>query len=84
MIKELWFLIKLLFHRTRDSEVEVLLLKHFPWNGYKYMMWCGKVITTKDKYLTPSEKSLRHERIHLKQAQMYSHWYKYYLRYAWE
>ena len=84
MIKELWILIKMLFHRTRDCEVEVLLFKHFPWNGYKYMMWCGKIITTKEKYLTPSETSLRHERIHLKQAQMYTHWYKYYLRYVWE
>lgn len=83
MIKELWTLAKMLFHRTGDStKVEVLLFKHFPFEGYKYMMWCGKIITTKQEYLTPSEVSLNHERIHLLQAQMYSHWYKYYLHYV--
>lgn len=85
MIKELWTLAKMLFHRTKNSDdVEVLLFKHFPFKGYSMMMWCGKLITRQEKYLNPSVTTLRHEKIHLKQAQMYSHWYKYYLRYLWE
>lgn len=84
MIKELWLLVCMLFHRTKDGEVEVVLFKHFPFDGYSMMMWCGKLITKQEKYLNPSVTTLRHETIHLKQAKRYSHWYKYYLRYIWE
>lgn len=84
MLKEIWTLICLLFHRTRDGAVEVLLFKHFPWRGYSMMMWCGKLITRQEKYLTPSEETLQHEKIHLQQAQMFSHWWKYYAAYVWD
>ena len=84
MIRELWILASMLFHRTNRSDVEVMLFKHFPFDGYSMMMWCGRLITKKEKYLNPSTTTLRHETIHLKQAQRYSHWYKYYLRYVWE
>ena len=40
-------------------------MKHFPFQGYSAMSWCGKIITRKDKV---SDKVLNHERIHLDQA----------------
>lgn len=83
MIKELWLLACMLFHRTKDCEVKVLMFKYFPF-GYPTMMWCGKLIVKHERYMNPSTATLRHETIHLKQAKMYSHWYKYYLRYVWE
>ena len=40
-------------------------MKHFPFQGYSAMSWCGKVITRKDNV---SDKVLNHERMHLEQA----------------
>ena len=65
MFKELWYLIKLLFSDITNQKAEVVKMKHFPFQGYSAMSWCGKVITRKDNV---SDKVLNHERIHLEQA----------------
>ena len=44
MIKELWYLIKLLFSPLSD-QIDVVQMKHFPFKGYLAMSWCGKIIT---------------------------------------
>ena len=46
MFKELWILGKLLFSsKPREiSELELLEMRHFPFSGYKFMSWCGKMI----------------------------------------
>lgn len=84
MIKELFILARMLFHRTSLSgTLEMVEMKHFPFSGYSYMMWCGYIVTRK-KEKRISETSLRHEGIHVQQAMRYSHWYKFYLKYIWE
>lgn len=76
-------LAKMLFHRTSEQKkLELVVTKHFPFKGYKCMMWCGRIVAR--KYIEVSETTKRHERIHLRQAKLYSHWWKYYLRYVWE
>lgn len=81
--KEVWMLAKMLFHRTSEQKkVELLVTKHFPFKGYKCMMWCGRVVAREQLELSSATK--RHEMIHLRQARLYSHWWKYYLRYVWE
>lgn len=83
--KELLFLISVLFDRTDKVETAVVKkMNYFPFSGYKYMAWCGYILTTKEKYMEISENSLNHETIHLKQAQNYKRFYSYYLRYLWE
>lgn len=81
MVKELWYLIKLLFSHI-SNELEIVKLKHFPFSGFAYMMWCGKLITKTDN---PIDKyDYNHENIHLQQAQLVGSWWKYYLTYLWE
>lgn len=94
MLKELWKLIKMLFAtKPNDVEnVELLGMNHFPFSGYKYMMWCGKMIYRNDtlkkrqkEWKTKSFKvSKNHETIHLVQAKQCGSWWKYYLKYFWE
>lgn len=83
--KELFTLVKLLFTRISGSEIEVLPMKHFPFSGYAYMMWCGKLIYREGKsYLSrPSDIDLNHESIHLAQAKDCGTWVSYYLSYFW-
>ena len=94
MIKELWTLAKMLFV-SRPSEIEEVKLmgmEHFPFKGYAYIMWCGKMIYRNDRYDTRRKEwitkkykvSKNHETIHLMQAKMCGSWAKYYLRYLWE
>ena len=91
MIKELWFLIKLLFTPITDK-LELVSLKHFPFKGYLFMMWCGKMIYRKDNetkvldHLRTQKglRSIRHETIHLMQAKDIGSWIKFYLIYVWE
>lgn len=80
MIKELIYLIKLLFTKVSNS-LEIVRLKHFPFKNYVAMMWCGKLITRESEipYVVKN-----HELIHLKQAQAKGSWFKYYLSYIWE
>lgn len=80
MIKELLYLIKLLF-TPLTTELEVVTMKHFPFKGYKAMSWCGKIITR--EYVI-DKITMNHERIHLEQALRYGSWIKYYLAYLWE
>lgn len=94
MIKELWILIKMLF-RSKPSEIEELKLmgmNHFPFKGFSYMCWCGKMVYRKDTYETRRKEwitkkykvSKNHETIHLMQAKLCGSWTKYYLHYLWE
>ena len=94
MIKELWTLAKMLFV-SRPSEIEEVKLmgmEHFPFKGYAYMMWCGKMVYRNDTYDTRRKEwitkkykvSKNHETIHLMQAKQCGSWAKYYLSYLWE
>ena len=54
MIKELWILIKMLFTEKPSDmllrdDLEVVLMNHFPFKKFRYMMWCGKCICRPDK-----------------------------------
>lgn len=83
MIKELWILIKMLFERTdKQREVEMLEMKHFPFKGYRYMMWCARIITRKLQQM--SRTSRNHENTHLGQSKQYRYYWQYYLVYLWE
>ena len=91
MIKELWILIKMLFgKKPKDIErVSLMGMNHFPFKGYKYLMWCGKMIYRNDMYDRRQKEwatdayriSNNHEQIHLAQAKMCGSWKKYYWRY---
>ena len=88
MIKELWILIKMLFGtRPSDSvykDLEVMVMKHFPFKGFKAMAWCGKIIH-REGSSSVDEVTMCHEKIHVMQAVMCSDsWVKYYLVYVWE
>ena len=94
MIKELWILAKMLFASkpSEIDEVKLMGMEHFPFRGYSYMMWCGKMVYRKDTYETRRKEwitrkykvSKNHETIHLMQAKLCGSWTKYYLRYLWE
>ncbi len=45
-MKELWQLIKMLFSsKPGDFDTpELLAMKHYPFKGYRFMMWCGRMI----------------------------------------
>lgn len=79
MIKELIYLIKLLFTKQSD-ELEIVKMKHFPFTGYSAMSWCGKLIT-KQTYI--DDILINHELIHLHQALHFTSWISYYLTYLW-
>lgn len=91
---ELIQLIKMLFSSKPSdfNEPQMLEMKHFPFSGYKYMMWCGRMIyrsSKRDRILseigTESHKrSITHETIHLKQAQICGTWIKFYWKYFCE
>lgn len=98
MIKELWTLILLLF-TSKPSDIlkmehlEIIEMKYFPFSGYRYMMWCGKIITRHDKKAvierflnTEAGKwSETHEYGHARQAESEhgDNWIRYYLNYFW-
>lgn len=83
MWKELWYLIKLLFTDLTDQKAEIVEMKHFPFEGYLAMSWCGKIITRKPWKIT--DKVINHERIHLEQAnQLGETWLKFYWEYIKE
>lgn len=83
MIKELIYLIKLLFSPLTD-QIEVVKMKYFPFKGSSAMSWCGKIITKVDKL---PQKILNHESIHLQQAleiakiKKSTSWISYYVEY---
>ena len=95
MIKELWILVKMLFGRRKPKDIEKVSLmgmNHFPFRGYKYLMWCGKMIYRNDMYDRRQKEwptnsfqiSQNHEQIHLMQAKVAGSWFKYYWRYFCE
>lgn len=94
MLQELWTLIKLLFSSkpSETNEVTLMSMSHFPFKGFSYMMWCGKMVYRKDTYETRRKEWVskaykvkkNHETIHLMQAKMCGSWTKYYLKYLWE
>lgn len=86
MLKELWKLIKMLFSSTpKDSpKTTILRMKHFPFNGYSAMMWCGTIIMREDYNKKIKVSTITHEGIHIQQASRYKKWYQYYLRYVLE
>ena len=97
MFKELWTLIKMLFQSQPSSilgkDLEVVVMKHFPFKGYKWLMWCGRMVCRadneekiqKEMLTTKFSISKNHERIHLMQALTCNDsWVRYYLSYLWE
>lgn len=88
MLKELWILIKMLF-ATRPSDfvyrdLEVMEMKHFPFEGYKAMAWCGKIIHRAGSSEV-NAKTMNYEKIHVAQAMVCNDsWVRYYLAYLWE
>ena len=45
IFKEIWTFVRLLFVNIDNVyKVEPLAMTRFPFKGYKYIMWCGKVI----------------------------------------
>lgn len=83
-MKELWQLIKMLFSsKPGDFDTpELLAMKHYPFKGYRFMMWCGRMIYRAenkeniDRYMQTyaGKESLTHETIHLRQAQVIGSW----------
>ena len=97
MLKELWRLIVMLF-ATRPSDfiykdLEVEVMNHFPFEGSRYMSWCGKIITRDEKKavierflrLQAGRESKNHEGGHKVQAitEHGDNWCRYYLSYLW-
>ncbi len=90
-MKELFQLIKMLFSGKPGDfeEPQLLAMKHYPFKGYRFMMWCGRMVYHKENeetirsYMETSsgKESLTHETIHLRQAQNAGTWIKYYWRY---
>lgn len=93
-MKELLILIKMLFQSKPSDikEVELLGMNNFPFKGYKYLMWCGKMIYRNDMKEKRNKewntlafnKSINHESIHLNQAKKEGSWIKYYRKYFTE
>lgn len=93
-IREFFKLAKMLFKDkpSDHDKVELLQMDHFPFKGYLFMMWCGKIVYRTDKasrvtahLKTQSGKeSINHETIHLYQAKDKKTWIKYYLKYVQE
>lgn len=94
MIKELWTLIKMLFASkpSEKEKVSLLGMKHFPFRGYSYMMWCGWMIYRNETYerrqkewsTDKFKQQENHEMIHLMQAKAAGSWVKYYWQYFLE
>ena len=89
-MKELWQLIKMLFSSKPGNfdNPQMLAMKHYPFKGYRFMMWCGRMIyrienkENIEKYMQTyaGKESMTHETIHLRQAQFAGSWVKYYWR----
>ena len=84
-IAEFFSLASMLFHKIRtDGVLDPIIMKHFPFKGYEYMMWCDNLITRSKEFII-SKSAERHEKLHLWQAiSNYDKWYQYYWHYYWE
>ncbi|MBQ8770457.1 MAG: hypothetical protein IJZ60_04780 [Bacteroides sp.] len=98
MLKELWILIKMLFTEKpsdmlKRNDLEVVVMNHFPFSGFRYMMWCGKVICRPTKEavihrflsMIAGTKACTHEHGHGMQAESEhgDNYVRYYLNYYW-
>lgn len=97
MIKEIFQLGKMLFlSRPSDifgKDLELVVMDNFPFKGYRFMCWCGKIILRKDRVdiinrflQTEAGKiSIRHEKGHALQAisEHGDNWTRYYFSYFW-
>ena len=98
MIKELFILVKMLFTEKpsdmlRRDGLEVIIMNHFPFSNYRYMMWCGKVICRPAKEavivrflsMIAGQESCTHEHGHGRQAESEhgDSYIRYYLNYLW-
>lgn len=85
MMKELWILVKMLFASKPSyiDKVEVVDMRHFPFEGYKAMYWCGSIIH-RIGASEVDEKTIRHETFHLLQAKEHRSWIRYYVKYIRE
>ena len=83
--KELFTLIKMLFSKVEHKdELDMVIMKHFPFEGYAYLMWCGNIVSRKKNANIKAE-SLKHEWIHNEQAALrYKKWIGYYWKYIRE
>ena len=78
-------MVKMFFTKPSNiKEVDTVKMKHIPPKGFKYLMWCGHCLYTKDKCSTLNPVDKNHEMIHLRQAQDKGSWAIYYLSYLWE
>ena len=73
--------------KPKDIEqVSLMGMDYFPFKGYKYLMWCGKMIYRNDMYDRRQKEwptdaymiSKNHEQIHLAQAKACGTWVRYY------
>lgn len=91
MIRELFILICILF-KTKPKDInnlELIGMNYIPFKGYKYLMWCGKMIYRNDSLEERKKEwdtktfliSKNHETIHLNQAKKAGSWIKYYWQY---
>jgi hypothetical protein len=93
-LKELFKLIGMLFSSKPSDfdSLELLHMKYFPFSGYKYMCWCGRLIYKDEDDLeydmthnqTRWKIDKNHEEIHLRKSKDYKFWIGYYLNYVWE
>lgn len=79
--KETFWLIKTPFQSKPENKIIMKRMDYYPFSGYKYMMWCGFCLYTKDKFEIMSEQDERHETIHVLQAKDLGSWIKYYWKY---
>lgn len=97
MLRELWTLVQMLF-ATKPSEfmykdLSIITMRHFPFKGYRFLSWCGIIITREEKkavinrFLSTKagKESIIHERGHCVQAisEHGDNWLRYYLNYFW-
>lgn len=95
-LSETFFFVKTLFTEKPKSRDKLTMkcMEHYPFKGYKYMMWCGYVIYRKDnednikkeKRTFKWKRDMRHETIHLMQAKDCSKttFFSYYFQYLWQ
>ena len=75
----------MLFTKIGDKkELTLYYMKHFPFKGYKLMMWCGNVIYKDKKKAWMTDIERNHETIHLFQARDKGSWFKFYMSYLWQ
>ena len=97
MAKELWILVKMLFlSRPSDifgKDLELVIMQKFPFKGFRFMCWCGKIILRQERveiisrflHTEAGKISMKHEKGHALQAisEHGDNWLRFYLSYFW-